>query len=426
MEQTKKKISIKLFKQPQDNESNSQSPTDEQNEDIKEISLVDSVVDSVVDSAEKKVKEKKIKEKKPPKKQQLDEQLISTLINAKFNELMGQMKTELMDDLVAKIESNNTNITQKFEEMINKLSLNMPIKLNAIEKAQETQEKPQEAQEKPQVKPTEKLKPINNLENLLKEYNNIEIKAKEPGPIEVELCINPETFFKKIYLFNTEKATKFAEKLESINFNIENINLIDSVLSANINRNNRIIYNLSDALENIIEENLEGHFLFINDITFVEKSLITNIKYSIPLINTTTITHYTPVSNRVNIGTNPENFDVEYYYETNPDIQKLNKATLFKQWKNNGLKKNNIGKPLAFDFTNENNVYNSFSLYLTVNRATQLNTIIKQHLSYNPKKLINLNRIFTDFKTKEKFIVPYLFLSDDTVDYKYINHNKYA
>ena len=214
--------------------------------------------------------------------------------------------------------------------------------------------------------------------------------------------------------------------MESINFNIENINLIDSVLSANINRNNRIIYNLSDALENIIEENLEGHFLFINDITFVEKSLITNIKYSIPLINTTTITHYTPVSNRVNIGTNPENFDVEYYYETNPDIQKLNKATLFKQWKNNGLKKNNIGKPLAFDFTNENNVYNSFSLYLTVNRATQLNTIIKQHLSYNPKKLINLNRIFTDFKTKEKFIVPYLFLSDDTVDYKYINHNKYA
>lgn len=422
MEQTKKKISIKLFKQPQDNESNSQSPTDEQNEDIKEISLVD----SVVDSAEKKVKEKKIKEKKPPKKQQLDEQLISTLINAKFNELMGQMKTELMDDLVAKIESNNTNITQKFEEMINKLSLNMPIKLNAIEKAQETQEKPQETQEKPQVKPTEKLKPINNLENLLKEYNNIEIKAKEPGPIEVELCIDPETFFKKIYLFNTEKATKFAEKLESINFNIENINLIDSVLSANINRNNRIIYNLSDALENIIEENLEGHFLFINDITFVEKSLITNIKYSIPLINTTTITHYTPVSNRVNIGTNPENFDVEYYYETNPDIQKLNKATLFKQWKNNGLKKNNIGKPLAFDFTNENNVYNSFSLYLTVNRATQLNTIIKQHLSYNPKKLINLNRIFTDFKTKEKFIVPYLFLSDDTVDYKYINHNKYA
>lgn len=422
MEQTKKKISIKLFKQPQDNESNSQSPTDEQNEDIKEISLVD----SVVDSAEKKVKEKKIKEKKPPKKQQLDEQLISTLINAKFNELMGQMKTELMDDLVAKIESNNTNITQKFEEMINKLSLNMPIKLNAIEKAQETQEKPQETQEKPQVKPTEKLKPINNLENLLKEYNNIEIKAKEPGPIEVELCIDPETFFKKIYLFNTEKATKFAEKLESINFNIENINLIDSVLSANINRNNRIIYNLSDALENIIEENLEGHFLFINDITFVEKSLITNIKYSIPLINTTTITHYTPVSNRVNIGTNPENFDVEYYYETNPDIQKLNKATLFKQWKNSGLKKNNIGKPLAFDFTNENNVYNSFSLYLTVNRATQLNTIIKQHLSYNPKKLINLNRIFTDFKTKEKFIVPYLFLSDDTVDYKYINHNKYA
>jgi hypothetical protein len=422
MEQTKKKISIKLFKQPQDNESNSQSPTDEQNEDIKEISLVD----SVVDSAEKKVKEKKIKEKKPPKKQQLDEQLISTLINAKFNELMGQMKTELMDDLVAKIESNNTNITQKFEEMINKLSLNMPIKLNAIEKAQETQEKPQETQEKPQVKPTEKLKPINNLENLLKEYNNIEIKAKEPGPIEVELCIDPETFFKKIYLFNTEKATKFAEKLESINFNIENINLIDSVLSANINRNNRIIYNLSDALENIIEENLEGHFLFINDITFVEKSLITNIKYSIPLINTTTITHYTPVSNRVNIGTNPENFDVEYYYETNPDIQKLNKATLFKQWKNSGLKKNNIGKPLAFDFTNENNVYNSFSLYLNVNRATQLNTIIKQHLSYNPKKLINLNRIFTDFKTKEKFIVPYLFLSDDTVDYKYINHNKYA
>jgi hypothetical protein len=422
MEQTKKKISIKLFKQPQDNESNSQSPTDEQNEDIKEISLVD----SVVDSAEKKVKEKKIKEKKPPKKQQLDEQLISTLINAKFNELMGQMKTELMDDLVAKIESNNTNITQKFEEMINKLSLNMPIKLNAIEKAQETQEKPQETQEKPQVKPTEKLKPINNLENLLKEYNNIEIKAKEPGPIEVELCIDPETFFKKIYLFNTEKATKFAEKLESINFNIENINLIDSVLSANINRNNRIIYNLSDALENIIEENLEGHFLFINDITFVEKSLITNIKYSIPLINTTTITHYTPVSNRVNIGTNPENFDVEYYYETNPDIQKLNKATLFKQWKNNGLKKNNIGKPLAFDFTNENNVYNSFSLYLNVNRATQLNTIIKQHLSYNPKKLINLNRIFTDFKTKEKFIVPYLFLSDDTVDYKYINQNKYA
>ena len=27
------------------------------------------------------------------------------------------MKTELMDDLVAKIESNNTNITQKFEEI---------------------------------------------------------------------------------------------------------------------------------------------------------------------------------------------------------------------------------------------------------------------------------------------------------------------
>lgn len=306
----------------------------------------------------------------------------------------------------------NSILDKLITEKMNEKNKEIPTQLTQVSKNIAISTK--KPQSKPQSKPQQKE---NNLSKLLQEYK----KTTEEPNIPQQVQTNINDFFKQIYIFNnTNNAINFATKLDTLKFDSNKINIIDNETDDKINKN---LYNLLDSLEHIINEDYSGHFLFITDNLLVNKLLHNEFKHISNLINMqqNVIHHYYVPNPSVNIKPTSDNFDEKYYQDTNSDLTGPAK-NLFRQWKSNGLKKNNIGKPDKYDYDNNNN-YFAFSMYLDKTLAENIYILINKKIK-DKKGQINISTVFRDVKFKEEYVLPFLFIRNND-NIKYVNNKKY-
>ena len=139
--------------------------------------------------------------------------------------------------------------------------------------------------------------------------------------------------------------------------------------------------------------------------------------------NINSIIHYYNNNSNDNINPILDNFNFDYYKKSNKDLNnsKLNEKTLFNQWKSHGLKKNNIGKPISFNYIN--NTFFSFSAKLSHIKILYDNLDKQIKLSSNNKN-IQYELVFKNIE--QMYILPYLFIDKKSTKQKFVNYNKYS